>query len=243
MATLKYLNNYVLLLTVCGVGLLTNLTALQNSHSWPQTAAPVASAPMSAANPAESETQTIDRAVAQIQQAPMQPRTLNVAGETNAAGYEYHVTAYLDADQYVRQVNYSKFALHGDYILDLEEYYDTMGVLIYLQYSGLGNHGICTAEVEIHGTIYFKDARPIKNISYESIFRTERMVLSTTTLEPDEYHVTLQHLQHALAAQLAPLFTRAPSAPTGLAANQQRAYEAFLALLAHAEPQIANKNG
>lgn len=118
-------------------------------------------------------------------------------------GYEYNVTFHVDSEQRIRKVNYSKFSFLGDYVIDLEEYYDVSGNLIYLEYGGIGNEGGAFDHGEIHGTIYFQNANPIKNLSYEINMEGKRSILTSTQLQPDEFHTDLQSLQRMLTSQIA----------------------------------------
>ena len=189
-----------LLMTVCFLGILTGMV-----HTKGPTGIYAASRDGTALqhlerDKLEPEVTAIDQERESINRIAFQKTSLKI----DAGGYEYIVTIYKDRDQHIRKVIYSKFSLRGSYVLDLEEYYNLRGALIYLEYGELGHRKEPSGHTEIHGKMYFRDGTQVKNRSYEITGTGKRAIMTNNQLQPDEFHPDVQSLQHALQAPIKP---------------------------------------
>jgi hypothetical protein len=184
-----------LLMTVCLLGMLTGMV-----HTRESTGIYAASLQHLERDKIEPEVTTVDQERESINRLALQKTDLNI----DAGGYEYTVTIYKDSDQHIRKVIFSKFSRQGNYVLDLEEYYDLRGALIYLEYGELGHKKEPLGHTEIHGKMYFRDGTQVKNRSYEITGTGKRAILTNNQLQPEEFHPDVQSLQRALQAPIKP---------------------------------------
>jgi hypothetical protein len=212
---MKTILKQAILLALCLVGIWTSVVHTQGQTGTYIAYGEVSDLPSLEKNETEPDVSKIDQEVKHINHLELQKIGLNIevcecwqhendgySCDFEGGGYEYSMTFHINAEKRIRKVNYSKFSLRGDYVLDLEEYYDMGGELIYLEYGGIGNKGGSREEAEIHGEIYFQESKPVKNLSYEVDIRENGVVFTSNQLEPDEFHVNLESLHHTLQAHI-----------------------------------------
>jgi hypothetical protein len=214
---MKILLKHAVLVTFCLVGFLASVVYTQERNKNPATYRDGTAFPYLNREDTETDGANIDREVEHINHLNLTSISLGIEVcehwekdsegsfcDVDQEGYEYNVTFHADSAQHIRKVAYSKFSLQGNYVVDLEEYYDLRGNLIYLEYSGLGNKENAFEYAEIHGRIYFRETEPIKNLSYAIDREKNGVILTSNQLQPDEFHINLQNLQRMLESHITP---------------------------------------
>jgi hypothetical protein len=189
-----------LLMTVCLLGMLTGMVHPRESTGIYAAVRDRTDFHHIESDKPNPEVAAIDQERDAINRLSLQQTDFN----RNVDGYEYTVTIYQDTDQHIRKVIFSKFSRLGSYLLDLEEYYDLRGVLIYLEYGELEHEKKPSGHTEIHGKMYFRSGTQIRNLSYEITGTGKRAILANNQLQPEEFHPDVQSLQRALQAPITP---------------------------------------